>query len=111
MSALYERARTGIGSIVDVSMQDCVFPTLLTQLGAYFQQGEQRPRTGNRHAGLAAAPYNVYEAKDGHVAIISIREGHWRKLCEAMGEPGLASDKRFSSVRLRSKNKIGRAHV
>jgi len=104
VSALYERARTGIGSIVDVSMQDCVFPTLLTQLGAYFQQGEQRPRTGNRHAGLAAAPYNVYEAKDGHVAIISIREGHWRKLCEAMGEPGLASDERFSSVRLRSKN-------
>ena len=85
-------------------MQDCVFPTLLTQIGAYFQQGEQRPRTGNRHAGLAAAPYNVYEAKDGHVAIISIREGHWRKLCEAMGEPGLVSDERFSSVRLRSKN-------
>ena len=29
------------------------------------------------------------------MAIISIREGHWRKLCEAMGEPGLASDEAF----------------
>ena len=33
-----------------------------------------RPRTGNRHGGLAEAPYNVYPASDGYVAIISVNE-------------------------------------
>jgi crotonobetainyl-CoA:carnitine CoA-transferase CaiB-like acyl-CoA transferase len=36
------------------------------------------------------------------VAIICIREGHWRKLCQAMGTPELGADERFASAALRS---------
>jgi formyl-CoA transferase len=104
VSALYQRERTGEGAVLDISMQDCVFPTLNTQLGAFFQAGKQAPRTGNRHAGLAVAPYNVYAAKDGHVAMICFREGHWRRLCEAMGKPELTEDERFLDVRSRAKH-------
>ena len=104
VSALFQREKTDKGAVLDISMQDCVFPTLTTALGAYFLAGEQKPRTGNRHPALSAAPYNVYQAKDGHVAMICIRDGHWRKLCDAMDRPELAEDVRFSDMPSRSAN-------
>ncbi len=104
VSALLRREKTGEGATVDVSMQDCVFPTLATAMGSYYVAGEQRPPAGNRHPGKALAPYNVYPAADGHVAIICIREGHWRKVCDAMERPDLAEDPRFATMALRSEN-------
>jgi crotonobetainyl-CoA:carnitine CoA-transferase CaiB-like acyl-CoA transferase len=104
VSALYGREHSGEGATVDVSMQDCVFPTLATALGSYYVAGEQQPRAGNRHPGKALAPYNVYEAADGHVAIICIREGHWRKLCKAMERPELGEDERFATSAARATN-------
>ncbi|HEX7034852.1 MAG TPA: CoA transferase [Pseudomonadales bacterium] len=104
VAALYRRTVTGEGAVVDISMQDCLFPTLSTALGAYFLAGYQPPRTGNRHPGLSAAPYNVYAAADGHVAIICIREGHWRNLTRAMGRPELQQRPEFADVAARCRN-------
>ncbi len=104
VSALYGREASGEGATVDISMQDCVFPTLATALGSFYLAGEQLPRAGNRHPGRALAPYNVYPSADGHVAIICIREGHWRKLCRAMGDPELAEDERFATLAARCEN-------
>lgn len=105
VTALLARARTGQGAAVDISMQDCVFPTLATALGSYFVAGRrQGPRVGNRHPGLALAPYNVYPAADGYVAIICIREGHFRKLCAAMAQPALADEPRFATNAERCRN-------
>ena len=104
VSALYAREHSGEGATIDISMQDCVFPTLATALGSYYLAGEQKPRAGNRHPGLALAPYNVYETTDGHVAIICIREGHWRKVCQAMGRAELAEEPRFATTQARCEN-------
>lgn len=104
VSALFARTQSGEGATVDISMQDCVFPTLATALGSYYVAGEQQPRAGNRHPGKTLAPYNVYEAADGHVAIICIREGHWRKMCNAMQAPELGEDPRFKSFADRCAN-------
>ena len=104
VSALFARFRSGEGATVDISMQDCVFPTLATALGSYYLAGEQPPRAGNRHPGRALAPYNVYPTADGHIAIICIREGHWRKMCIAMEQPQLAEDPRFVNFKSRTAN-------
>ena len=104
VSALYEREQTGKGAVIDISMQDCVFPALATQLGTYFQLGHQPARTGNRHSGMALAPYNVYEARDGHVAMICFRGEHWLRLCDAMGRPELKVDERFARTKDRARN-------
>ncbi|MCY4212013.1 MAG: CoA transferase [Gammaproteobacteria bacterium] len=98
VSALYQRQRTGEGAIIDIAMQDTVFPTLATALGAYYLNGEQGPRHGNRHPGLSLAPYNVYRARDGHVAMICIREGHWRRLIQAIGQPELGERPEFADM-------------
>ena len=103
-TALVRRARTGKGAVLDVAMQDAVFPTLTSALGAYYAVGGNPPRTGNHHQAMAVAPYNVYAAADGHVAIICIREGHWRSLAGAMGRPELAEDPRFESMKVRARN-------
>ncbi|MEQ8859949.1 MAG: CoA transferase [Pseudomonadales bacterium] len=104
VAALYRRSVDGSGCVIDISMQDCLFPALSTALGAYFLAGHQPPRTGNRHAAMSAAPYNVYRAADGHVAIICIREGHWRNLVAAMGRPELLEREAFADMASRARN-------
>jgi CoA:oxalate CoA-transferase len=105
MTALVERARTGKGKLVEVAMEEAVYPTLASNLGfLYTSDGIVPPRTGNRHGGLAIAPYNVYPAKDGYVAIICVVETHWRNLLAAMGREDLADDPRFADNAKRVEN-------
>ena len=104
VTALLQRASTGTGAVLDVSMQDSVIPTLCSALGAYYRFGDNPPRVGNHHQAKALAPYNIYATRDGHVAIICIREGHWRKLMKAMNRQDLADDERFASMTIRAQN-------
>lgn len=97
MTALYERARTGLGRLVEVAMQETVYPTLASNLAFVYDKQIAPPRTGNRHGGLAQAPYNVYPTSDGYIAIIGINERHWSNLLEAMGRQDIANDTRYSS--------------
>lgn len=98
VTALYERQITGQGRLVEVAMQESVYPTLASNLSfLYNSKGEIPPRTGNRHGGLSIAPYNVYATADGYVAIITVTEDHWQGITEAIGRPELKADPRFSS--------------
>ncbi len=102
MTALYERERTGKGRTVEVSMQESVYPSLSSNLGMYHGSGNQvPPRTGNRHGGLAEAPYNVYPALDGFVAIICNNNRHFHGLLAAMGREDLKDDARFRDLKSR----------
>jgi formyl-CoA transferase len=102
VTALFDRERTGEGRLVEVSMQEATYATHASSLGLLFGNGWQAPpRTGNRHSGMAESPYNVYPARDGHIAIICVGDGHWRTLCAAMGRPELADDARFDSLKKR----------
>ena len=99
VTALFERTRTGKGRVVEVSMLDSIFPTQASNLGMYFGQkqkgGEILTRTGNKLGGLSVAPYNVYAAKDGYVAVITVREDHWQNLLVAMGREDLKDNERY----------------
>jgi crotonobetainyl-CoA:carnitine CoA-transferase CaiB-like acyl-CoA transferase len=102
VTALYERQITGRGRLVEVAMQETVYPALASNLSfLYNSKGEVPPRTGNRHGGLAIAPYNVYATRDGHVAINIVKEVHWIALLEAMQRPDLKTDPRYASNALR----------
>ena len=98
VTALYERQITGQGRLVEVAMQESVYPALASNLSfLYNTKGDLPPRTGNRHGGLAIAPYNVYATADGHIAIITVKEEHWTGLLDAMGRADLKTDPRFST--------------
>ncbi len=99
-TALYEREKTGLGRQVEVAMLDAVYPSLSSSLGLHFGTGGDVPsRTGNRHGGLAEAPYNVYPASDGYIAIICVGETHWGSLLAAMQREDLSDDPRFASLK------------
>ncbi|RWI54725.1 MAG: CoA transferase [Mesorhizobium sp.] len=104
VTALYDRSVTGKGRIVEVAMQDATFPTLASSLGMFYAtQGREASRTGNRHSGLAMAPYNVYKATDGFLAIICVTEEHWKNLARAMGRPELAEHPEYATHTLRAR--------
>ena len=102
MMALYEREKTGTGKTVEVSMQEAVYASLSSNLGMYHGSGGKLPpRTGNRHGGLAESPYNVYPARDGHIAIICNNNRHFFALLKAMGRDELQDDPRFCDLKSR----------
>lgn len=87
-------------------MHDTVYPTLASALGGLFNEPDNRPpeRTGNRHSGLAVAPYNVYPAADGWLAIISLHERHLAAVMSVIGRPELVDDPRFADRYARREN-------
>jgi formyl-CoA transferase len=104
LTALYDRERTGVGRSVEVAMLDAVYPALCSNLGMHHAtKGTGLARTGNRHGGLSMAPYNVYPARDGYVAIICVTDEHWRNLAKAMAREDLADDPRFATHAARVK--------
>lgn len=97
VTALYERSQTGKGRVVEVAMQETALTAQATSFTAMqMAGGDQPPRRGNSHPAGAGAPYNVYACKDGHVAIICVRDSHWRALAEASGHAEAADDPRFA---------------
>ncbi|MBP0441162.1 CaiB/BaiF CoA transferase family protein [Tianweitania sediminis] len=105
VTALFERERTGEGRFVEVAMFDAVYAANSSALGLYFGSGGEAPmRTGNRHSGMAEAPYNVYPAADGYIALICVSEQHFTSLLEAMDRTDLASDPRLETLKSRVAN-------
>ncbi len=105
VTALYERSITGQGRLVEVAMQESVYPSLASNLSfLYNSKGGLPPRTGNKHGGLAIAPYNVYPTSDGHIAIIAVKDDHWLGLLDAMGRQDLKSEQSFKTNALRCQN-------
>ena len=103
LTALYERERTGSGSVVDVAMLDAL-GEWMTQPYLYSVYGGEPPRrTGARHASIS--PYGPYAAADGQVFLGLQNEREWAVLCrEILGRPELVSDPRFATNTDRVRN-------
>ncbi len=104
-TALFRRERSGEGARIDVSMLEAVYPTLASNIGMTYGERDDIPlRTGNRHGGLSLCPYNVYPAKDGHVAIICNSDKHWTALADCLDRPDLKEAPQTRSMRDRVAN-------
>jgi crotonobetainyl-CoA:carnitine CoA-transferase CaiB-like acyl-CoA transferase len=104
MTALLHRMATGQGQLVEVAMQEAVYPTLASSYDYHLRTGQVPPRAGNRQAGLSSAPYNAFPTRDGWVAIHVVTEQHWQNLLRAMGREDLQDDPRFSTNPARTEN-------
>ena len=108
VTALYEREKTGHGQKVEVAMLDAIYFSMASSLGLYFASGNYGgavnfpQRTGNTHSGRAAAPYSVYEARDGHIAILCTNNKHWISLTKVMGVAELGADPRYDTPKKRA---------
>jgi len=101
-SALIQRARTGEGQRVDVSMLDSLASLLPFEHLDILQREGYPPRSGNFHNRLA--PFGVYPTADGHVAIAAASDAWVAELFDAMGRPDLMADPRFTGRGPRAAN-------
>lgn len=105
LTALYNRTRTGIGALLDVSL----FDALAEWMGypAYFAGygGHPPPRAGASHASIV--PYGPYRCGDGMTVNLGIQnEREFQRFCASvLGKPALSDDKRFSSNSARNENR------
>jgi len=96
MAALEERHESGRGQMIDAALSESAFTMMESFVPAYARLGIVPRRAGARFPG--AAPNNLYQAIDGvYVHIAAFGEPVFRRLCEAMGQPGLAADERFAN--------------
>ena len=98
-AALAERARTGRGRHVEVSLMDAALTSLLNQGAAWVLGGVVPGRRGNRHPSIA--PYETLQAADRLFAVAVGNDRMFARLCEAVGLAELATDERFGTNRAR----------
>src|SRR5215210_749010 len=94
-AALIERARTGRGRHVEVSLMDAALTSLLNQGSAWVLGGVVPGRLGNRHPSIV--PYETFDAADRPLAVAVGNDRIFARLCAAIGRPGLPGDPRFAS--------------
>jgi crotonobetainyl-CoA:carnitine CoA-transferase CaiB-like acyl-CoA transferase len=92
---------TGTGSVIDAPLYGAVLRVLEWTLAGYDKLGVVRTREGNRLPN--SAPLDNYPTSDGtYVCIVAGSGANFRRLCEAMDRPDLASDDRFSTLARRA---------
>ena len=102
LAALASREKTGGGERIDISMQDSCFSLIMDEaLDLHLSLGIPM-RTGNRNPRLA--PWNVYPAQDGHIAICVASNEQWTAFLEAIGREDLKEDRRFKNQEGRFKH-------
>jgi crotonobetainyl-CoA:carnitine CoA-transferase CaiB-like acyl-CoA transferase len=103
LAALNHRAATGEGQHVEASLLASAMSGLVNQASAFVAAGVVPFRMGNAHPSLF--PYEPLPTADGQLVVTAGNDLQFRKLCEALGMPGLAKDPRFSSNDKRTANR------
>ena len=102
LAAIHERAESGQGQRIDISLLDALVHAQAAGLGSTLVTGEETPRTGNRS--LYFAPSGIYPSKDAKQVVITCpSDRFFGKLCEAL-EVDWLSDPRFETIDRRLEN-------
>lgn len=100
LAALLQRASTGRGTHVEVSLFDGLLEWLSHQLTITQMLGQVPRRAGAGHATIA--PYRPYRCRDGREVVVAVQNtSEWRRLCDALGILEVADDPRFATNSLR----------
>jgi len=103
-AALLYRGRTGRGQYLDVSLLDTYFHyhEISVQMHS-LSGGEIKPFRAGRHS-FYLAPVGIFKGRDKYIVIMCALDHQWLTLCEVMGQPDLAKDRRFAVRQERIRN-------
>ncbi|QRZ15805.1 CoA transferase [Paracoccus methylovorus] len=102
-AALTERARSGRGQHLDLSLLDCGVAVLANQATNYLLGGTVPHRLGNAHPNIV--PYQLFPALDGHLIIACGNDRQFAALCRVLGLPDLAGDADYATNPARVANR------
>jgi crotonobetainyl-CoA:carnitine CoA-transferase CaiB-like acyl-CoA transferase len=103
LAALHHRTATGEGQHIEISLLSSALSGMVNQTSAYAAGGVIPFRMGNSHPSLF--PYEPLPTADGELVIAAGNDGQFRRLCAALGVPGLADDPRFATNQGRTANR------
>jgi crotonobetainyl-CoA:carnitine CoA-transferase CaiB-like acyl-CoA transferase len=97
LCALLKRHETGVGSVVDCSLEKAALASLYNQATNYLMSGVVAKRSGSLHPNIA--PYGeIFYCLDERPIVLAIgSEKQFSTLCEIVGTPLLSRDVRFST--------------
>ncbi|HET8890463.1 MAG TPA: CoA transferase [Candidatus Angelobacter sp.] len=103
MVALYHRARTGEGQIVDGSLLATGISYLQGLLAERAVLGIERRQLGN--TGYYAAPADAYKTKDGWIVVSAVGNDMFARWARLVGREDFIGDPRFAGDQLRADNR------
>jgi crotonobetainyl-CoA:carnitine CoA-transferase CaiB-like acyl-CoA transferase len=105
LEALAQRARTGKGSHVSLSLFDSVADLMAVPILQQTYTGVAPRNVGMHHPSIA--PYGSFPCRDGTEVIVAVQNNReWSRLCEQVLElPGLTHDSRFADNKSRTANR------
>ncbi|MCJ2069178.1 CoA transferase [Methylobacterium sp. J-030] len=94
-AALAERARSGRGQHVDLSLFDTGVAALANQAMNHLAGGRAPRRMGNAHPNIV--PYQLFPASDGHLIIACGNDRQFAALCRALDLDVLAAEAAYAT--------------
>jgi crotonobetainyl-CoA:carnitine CoA-transferase CaiB-like acyl-CoA transferase len=104
LAALFNRASSGVGQHVDISLLDSQIAMMLNPMAAWLNGRTELKRMGNDHP--SAVPYGVFPSSDGFMLIATFNDREFVRLAEALGHEEWAGDGRFRRSQDRVKNRV-----
>jgi crotonobetainyl-CoA:carnitine CoA-transferase CaiB-like acyl-CoA transferase len=95
LAALVQRARTGKGKRVIISLADSARAALVNVAQNALVSGDDAKRWGNAHPNLV--PYQLFHAADKPIVIAVGSDAQWKACARAIGLAGLADDPSLAS--------------
>jgi itaconate CoA-transferase len=97
LEALLERARTGRGKGIKVSLFDAMADWMTVPLLYQEHTGKAPPRVGLAHPSVQ--PYGLYDCADGQIVISVQNDREWARFCRfVLADEALAGDPRFNTM-------------
>jgi crotonobetainyl-CoA:carnitine CoA-transferase CaiB-like acyl-CoA transferase len=92
-AALLERARSGLGQHIDLSLLDVQIAGLVNQAANYLAGAVEPKRMGNSHPSIV--PYQDFPTADGDMILAIGNDGQFARFSKAVGHPEWALDERY----------------
>jgi CoA:oxalate CoA-transferase len=102
-AALFRRASTGEGEVIDVSMLDSSLATMTSWMISNHLNAGHVPKPLGNHS-HTSAPSGTFRANDGVINLVNNEQKQFVATCEALGMPELARDPRFAERDDRMRN-------
>ncbi|MCR9072831.1 MAG: CoA transferase [Alphaproteobacteria bacterium] len=95
LMALLERARSGLGQYIDMTLYDCGLALMHPHVANYSLSGRVPKLTGNQHPNIS--PYDLFKTATVDVFVAGGNDRAFKKLCKELGKPELGDDPRFAT--------------
>ena len=92
LAALHQRARTGEGQYIELSLFDVQLQGLANIASSVLFTDTEARRCGNSHPTIV--PYQSFDAADGTFAMACASDGLWARLCALIDRPQWIDDPR-----------------